>query len=46
MKKQTTKKQSPLRLGKETYGNIPIEEAFKKALEPYFTNVEKKIYQS
>lgn len=46
MKKQTNKKQSPLKIGKETYGDIPIEEAFKKALEPYFTNGDKKIYQS
>lgn len=30
-------KKSPLYVGKETYGNIPIEEAFKKALEPYFS---------
>lgn len=36
MKKQ--KKKSPLYVGKETYGDIPIEEAFKKALEPYFCN--------
>ncbi|EIJ79169.1 hypothetical protein PB1_16469 [Bacillus methanolicus PB1] len=38
MKKQ--KKKSPLYVGKETYGKVPIEEAFKKALEPYF-NKEK-----
>lgn len=25
-----------LRVGKETYGNKKIEEAFKEALEPYF----------
>ncbi len=31
------KKKSPLYIGKETYGNIPIEECFKKALEPYFS---------
>lgn len=30
------KKKSPLYVGKKTYGDIPIEEAFKKALEPYF----------
>lgn len=30
-------KKSPLYLGKETYGSIPKEEAFKKALEPYFS---------
>ncbi|MBD1379142.1 hypothetical protein [Metabacillus arenae] len=30
------KKESPLRVGKETYGTMKIEEAFKKALEPYF----------
>lgn len=34
------KKKSPLYVGKEFYGKVPIEEAFKKALEPYF-NKEK-----
>ncbi|MGG0890291.1 hypothetical protein [Cytobacillus horneckiae] len=36
------KKKSPLYIGKETYGTIPIEEAFKMALEPYFNNKEEK----
>ncbi|MBU5212485.1 hypothetical protein [Heyndrickxia oleronia] len=30
-------KKSPLYVGKETYGKVPKEEAFKKALEPYFS---------
>ncbi|WP_167556176.1 hypothetical protein [Priestia flexa] len=30
-------KQSPLKLGKETYGTKNIEVAYKEALEPYFT---------
>lgn len=37
------KKQNPLRLGKETYGTMKIEDAFKKALEPYFAKQEIKI---
>lgn len=37
------KKKSPLRLGKETYGTLKIEEAFKKALEPYFAKQDLKI---
>ncbi|MCU9614124.1 hypothetical protein OEV98_11185 [Caldibacillus lycopersici] len=40
------KKKSPLYVGKETYGDMPIEEAFKKALEPYFNGdklLSKKI---
>lgn len=31
-----SKRKSPLYLGKETYGTAPIEEVFRKALEPYF----------
>ncbi|MGG3888613.1 hypothetical protein [Metabacillus fastidiosus] len=37
------KKRSPLYLGTETYGTMKIEEAFKKALEPYFTDKYKTI---
>lgn len=29
-------KKSPLYIGKEYYGDAPIEEAFNKALAPYF----------
>ncbi|WP_279382009.1 hypothetical protein [Metabacillus bambusae] len=36
-----SKKESPLKIGKETYGTMKIEEAFKKALEPYFTQNKK-----
>jgi len=35
-KKSTTERKSKLRLGKETYGDMPIEECFRRALEPYF----------
>lgn len=35
-----------LYIGKETYGNIPIEEAFRKALEPYFSTNENEFEQS
>ncbi len=35
-------KACPLKLGKEEYGTLKIEDAFKKALEPYFKN-DKKI---
>ncbi|MBP3040561.1 hypothetical protein J9303_13805 [Bacillaceae bacterium Marseille-Q3522] len=31
------KKKSPLYVGKEVYGSIPKEEAFRKAFEPYFS---------
>ncbi|MBA4538761.1 hypothetical protein H1Z61_16915 [Bacillus aquiflavi] len=34
------KKKYPLYIGEEYYGSIPIEEAFHKALAPYF-NTEK-----
>ncbi len=36
MTEKKKKRKSPLYIGKEYYGTIPIEEAFKKALEPYF----------
>lgn len=36
VKKESPKRKSHLRLGKETYGDMPIEECFKKAFEPYF----------
>jgi hypothetical protein len=32
-----------LKIGKETYGKLKIEEAFKKALEPYFKKNESKL---
>jgi len=35
------KKKTVLYIGKEVYGKVPIEEAFKRALEPYF-NKEKE----
>jgi len=34
------RKKTVLRVIKETYGDIPIEEAFRKALEPYFDSVQ------
>lgn len=37
------KKKSILYLGKETYGDIPKEEAFRKALEPYFNKDKNHI---
>lgn len=47
MKKTTNKKKSPLYVGKEVYlGKMSIEEAFQKALEPYFKSelvITKKI---
>ena len=33
---QMDKPSSPLKLGKETYGSLKIEEVLKKALEVYF----------
>jgi len=33
-KKTELKKKSNLRLGKETFGDMPIDECFRKALEP------------
>jgi hypothetical protein len=43
-KKKTKKKKCPLYLGKEVYGDLPIEEAFKKAFEPYFNPDKQKYY--
>ena len=43
--KQKKKRKSNFKLGKETYGDMPIEECFRKALEPYFNPEEgKEIY--
>ena len=38
MPKQETnkKRESNLKLGKVTYGEMPIDECFRKAFEPYF----------
>lgn len=39
------RRRAVLRIGKETYGTKPIEEAFREALAPYFTetgNGDKK----
>jgi hypothetical protein len=33
---EKNKKKTNLRLGKVTYGDMPIEECFRKAFEPYF----------
>lgn len=35
-KENRQKKECVLKLGKVTYGDIPIEQAFKEALAPYF----------
>ncbi|MFB4471735.1 hypothetical protein ACDI16_02055 [Oceanobacillus caeni] len=35
-KKTSPKKKSHLKLRKETYGDMPMEECFKKAFDPYF----------
>ncbi len=32
------KKAPPLKIGKETFGNMDIKKAFQKALAPYFMN--------
>ncbi|WP_169331764.1 hypothetical protein [Gracilibacillus halophilus] len=45
MQKQTTKKKNPLRIRKRFYGDIPKEEAFNKALEPYFKKTEQELVQ-
>lgn len=38
-------KETNIRLGKETFGTIPIEECFRMALEPYFTeDAEQELY--
>jgi len=34
--KTSKKRKSNIKLGKETFGTMPIEECFKKAFEPYF----------
>ncbi len=36
-----SKSSSPLKLGKETYGMLKVEEAFLKALELYFRKDRK-----
>ncbi|MGF7014285.1 hypothetical protein [Ornithinibacillus bavariensis] len=33
---ESPKRKTHLRLGKETYGKMPMEECFTKAFEPYF----------
>ncbi|MFD2628816.1 hypothetical protein [Oceanobacillus kapialis] len=44
-KKESPKRKSNLRLGKETYGDMPIEKCFKEAFEPYFNpNKAKDLY--
>ncbi|MEN2765650.1 hypothetical protein [Ornithinibacillus xuwenensis] len=35
-KNESPKRKTHLKLGKETYGKMPIEECFIKAFEPYF----------
>jgi len=35
-KKTNKKRKSHLKLGKETFGDMPIDECFRKAFEPYF----------
>lgn len=42
--KQDKKRKSNIKLGKETYGTMPIEECFRKALEPYFNPDKEKDY--
>jgi hypothetical protein len=42
--KKSTKRKSNIRLGKETYGTMPIDECFKKAFEPYFNPEKQKEY--
>ncbi len=37
MAKQTTKRKVTYKIRKVTYGDMPREEAFEKALKPYFT---------
>lgn len=36
-----SKSSSPLKLGKETYGTLKLEEVFVKALEYYFRSYKK-----
>ena len=38
MAKQTKKKTTNIKMGKEYYGTMDREECFRKALEPYFTS--------
>lgn len=40
MKKQ---KNAAIKLGKEQYGKMKMDEAFRKALEPYFKKDEKRL---
>lgn len=40
--KATRKRKNHFRLGKESYGDMPIEECFRKALAPYFNPDEEK----
>lgn len=40
--KTEKKKKSNFKLGKETFGTMPIEECFKKAFEPYFDPEKEK----
>ncbi|WP_302104555.1 hypothetical protein [Polycladomyces zharkentensis] len=35
-------KRAILRIGKETYGTKKLEEAFREALAPYFSEAEKE----
>lgn len=46
MPKQKAEKKNPIHIGKRMYGTIPKEEAFNKALEPYFKEKEKKLTMS
>ncbi|WP_267128988.1 hypothetical protein [Radiobacillus deserti] len=39
-------KECPLKIKKETFGTIPIEEAFRQAFEPYFNPDNKKIHST
>lgn len=36
------KRKSPLKIGKETYGELDPKEAFTKALAPYFVPKDQK----
>lgn len=39
-KQNTIKQKGNLKLGKETFGDMPIDECFQKALEPYFPGIK------
>lgn len=39
-----SKRKNNIKLGKETYGTMPIEECFRKAFEPYFNPEKEKDY--